>query len=214
MLELIASNSAAIAGGGLIGYGLGSIIFSDLIVRWGQLQDIRTLGSGNPGATNMLRTGSRRGAALTLLLDLGKGTLAVLLAQHWFGQAGAQTAAIFAVVGHVFPVWSGFKGGKGVATYFGAILVLYWPAWIAGCALWLTIAGLTARASAASLLSAAGMVVILAIADNPPTAAAAFVMTAIVWFRHRANIFRLMSGTEPKIELGKRASDPAERKDQ
>ena len=182
----------------LLGYLLGSIPFGLLLTRAAGLGDIRNVGSGNIGATNVLRTGRKGLAAATLLLDALKGVVAVLIADQ-VGQLAAGGAAAGAVVGHMFPVWLSFKGGKGVATMLGVMWGLSWPVGAIACAAWLLFAALFRYSSLAALLA----VVVAAIAAWPltdPRAATLITMLVpLVWLRHHENIRRLLAGTEPKI---------------
>ncbi|KAE9632619.1 glycerol-3-phosphate 1-O-acyltransferase PlsY [Parasedimentitalea maritima] len=183
----------------VIGYGLGSIPFGLLLTRVMGLGNLRDIGSGNIGTTNVLRTGSKKAAALTLLLDGGKGAVAVLIARTFAGDDAAQLAGLMAFVGHCFPVWLGFKGGKGVATFLGLMLALAWPVGIACCATWLATAAASRISSMGALgaaLSAPVWAVLLGYADAALLAAA--LATIVVW-RHSANITRIRAGTEPKI---------------
>ncbi|MVO15146.1 glycerol-3-phosphate 1-O-acyltransferase PlsY [Parasedimentitalea huanghaiensis] len=183
----------------VIGYGLGSIPFGLLLTRVMGLGNLRDIGSGNIGTTNVLRTGSKKAAALTLLLDGGKGAVAVLIARAFAGDDAAQLAGLMAFVGHCFPVWLGFKGGKGVATFLGLMLALAWPVGITCCATWLATAAVSRISSVGALgaaLSAPFWAVLLGYADAVLLAAA--LATIVVW-RHSANITRIRAGTEPKI---------------
>ena len=182
-----------------IGYLFGSIPFGVLLTRLAGLGDIRAIGSGNIGATNVLRTGRRGLAAAVLLLDAGKGAAAVLLAWHLDGALWAPLAALSAVIGHCFPVWLRFRGGKGVATGLGVLLALDWRVGVTACAAWLAGAAVT-RFSSAGALAAFAMAPVAAWWFLPaywwvmPAAIA-----ALIWWRHRANIDRLLAGTEPRI---------------
>jgi glycerol-3-phosphate acyltransferase PlsY len=183
----------------LAGYLLGSIPFGLLLTRLAGLGDLRKVGSGNIGATNVLRTGNKALAALTLLLDGGKGAAAVLLA----GSMGPDMAALAgagAVVGHLFPVWLGFKGGKGVATGLGVLLASAWPVGLAACATWLLVAALLRYSSLAALTAflLAPLYAWLLTHDSEQIALA-FLIGALVWSRHSANIARLIAGREPRI---------------
>ena len=182
-----------------LGYLLGSIPFGLLLTRFAGLGDVRNIGSGNIGATNVLRTGHKGLAAATLLLDALKGTVAVLLADHWWGQAAAILAGIGAFLGHLYPIWLKFKGGKGVATYIGVILGLYWPAAVAFCGVWLVVAYLSRFSSLAALIAAFASPFVLLLNKKLEIAALALLMTLLLLWRHRANITRLMHGEEPKI---------------
>lgn len=183
---------------GLIGYALGSIPFGLILTKLGGAGDIREVGSGNIGATNVLRTGKKWLAALTLILDLLKGTAAVLLARHFF--PGSETvAAATAFFGHLYPVWLGFKGGKGVATYAGILFGLFWPLGLGYGVAWIGVL-LVARISSLGGLVAAAVAPVLAWGaarqDWIPVLAAC---SLIVFWKHRDNIRRLIAGTEPKI---------------
>ena len=186
---------AAFAGG----YLLGSIPFGLLLARLAGLGDIRGIGSGNIGATNVLRTGRKGLAAATLLLDGGKGAGAVLLAGLW-GPDPQLMASLGAVLGHIFPLWLRFRGGKGVATVLGVLLALAWQAGLAACATWLLIAGLLRYSSLAALvaLATAPLYVWLFTRDLQLVELIA-VLAAMVWIRHRVNIARLLKGEEPRI---------------
>jgi acyl phosphate:glycerol-3-phosphate acyltransferase len=183
----------------LLGYLLGSIPFGLLLTRAAGLGDVRTIGSGNIGATNVLRTGNKWIAAATLLGDLLKGTIAVLLADYLFGTDAALAAGLGAFLGHVFPVWLRFKGGKGVSTYIGVALGLAWPAAAVFALFWLVTALFFRRSSLAGLVASFATPFAI-FAFHGTRAALLFVlMTAILWIKHTANIERLLAGTEPKI---------------
>ncbi|MGD9882655.1 MAG: glycerol-3-phosphate 1-O-acyltransferase PlsY [Reyranella sp.] len=186
----------------LLGYLLGSIPFGLLLTKAAGLGDIRKVGSGNIGATNVLRTGRKGLAAATLLLDALKGVVAVLIADQ-IGQLAAVGAAAGAVIGHMFPVWLSFKGGKGVATTLGIMWGLSWPVGAVACAAWLVVAALFRYSSLAALLA----VVVAAIAawflTDPRAATLLTLLVPLVWVRHHENISRLLNGTETKI--GQRA---------
>jgi glycerol-3-phosphate acyltransferase PlsY len=184
------------------GYLLGSIPFGLVLTKLTGGPDLRAIGSGNIGATNVLRTGRKGLAAATLIGDMLKGTIAVLLAQH-FGLgaaiAGGLAAGLGAFLGHLFPVWVGFKGGKGVATYIGVLLALAWPAALAFGAIWIGVAAATRYSSLSALVASAATPAILWFMDRPAEAALFLVLTALIWFMHRANITRLLNGSEGKI---------------
>ncbi|MFI0396601.1 glycerol-3-phosphate 1-O-acyltransferase PlsY [Paracoccus jiaweipingae] len=184
---------------GAVGYLLGSAPFGLVITRLFGLGDLRQIGSGNIGATNVLRTGNKPAALATLLLDSGKGAIAVLLARALAGEDAAILAGAAAFLGHCFPVWLGFRGGKGVATFLGTLIALHWPLGLAACAIWLVTA-LLSRISSLSALVAAVLSAPLAWAmgRGDLIAACAF-MAALILIRHRANIARLVDGTEPRI---------------
>ena len=187
------------------GYLLGSIPFGLLLTRATGAPDIRSIGSGNIGATNVLRTGRKWLAAITLFCDMFKGTVAVLVARH-FGTDAALAAGLGAFVGHLFPVWLRFKGGKGVATYIGVLIGLYWPAALAFCVIWLSIAAASRYSSLAALIASALTPLGLWAFNRPNIAALFLVLTAALWVMHRENIARLLNGTEGKI--GAKAAIP------
>jgi glycerol-3-phosphate acyltransferase PlsY len=183
----------------ILAYLLGSIPFGLLLTRMAGLGDIRAIGSGNIGATNVLRTGRRGLAAATLVLDAAKGAAAVLLAGRLFGAAAMPVAAVFAVIGHCAPVWLRFRGGKGVATGLGAMAGLAWPVCIVACLVWLAGMALT-RMSSASALAAFVVAPIVALRFAAAPASLALLLIALlVIARHHANIRRLLAGTEPRV---------------
>ena len=182
-----------------LGYLLGTIPFGVVLTRAAGGPDLRAVGSGNIGATNVLRTGSKALAAATLIGDMLKGTAAVLLAAHFFGREAALAAGLGAVLGHVFPLWLKFKGGKGVATYIGVLLGLAWIAAAIFGAIWLAVACLTRYSSLAALIASALTPLMLWLMSRPDAAVLYAVLTALLWFMHRANIARLLHGSEPKI---------------
>lgn len=201
----------------ILAYLLGSVPFGVLITRAMGLGDLRQIGSGNIGATNVLRTGNKAAALATLLLDGGKGALAVILARSWAGaEDAAQVAALAAFLGHLFPVWSGFRGGKGVATFLGILLALAPPVGILTCLTWLIGAVATRMSSAAALIAAALTplwVLVAGMKDMPVWIASpgagrmlilVVLLTVLIYIRHAANLKRIKSGTEPKIG-GKKA---------
>jgi len=183
----------------LVGFLLGSIPFGLLLTRAAGMGDIRTIGSGNIGATNVLRTGNKTLAAATLVLDALKGLVPALVFNLMWGPVPAAIAAAGAVLGHMYPPWLGFKGGKGVATKIGIMLGLSWPVGVLTCALWLLIAALFRYSSLASLFSILGGAIVAWYLDPWPIALVISVMVPLVWARHHANIRRLLAGTEPKI---------------
>ncbi len=183
----------------LPGYLLGAIPFGLLLTRAAGLPDIRTIGSGNIGATNVLRTGKKALAAATLLLDAGKGAAAVLLASLLAGRDASLWAGLGAVLGHLFPVWLRFKGGKGAATGCGVLIAAAWPVGLAAGAAWLVAAALLRRSSLAALISF-GLAPFLAWAlADPGAVKLALAIAVLVYARHHANIRRLLAGTEPRI---------------
>src|SRR3954470_4699547 len=182
-----------------IGYLLGSIPFGLLLTRFAGTEDLRSIGSGNIGATNVLRTGRKGLAAATLLCDMLKGTTAVLIAGTFGGAEAAMIAGLAAFLGHLFPVWLQFKGGKGVAVYIGVMLGLFFPAAIVFCLAWLACA-FTSRYSSFSALAASAIApIFLWWYASPQLAVLATVMTLLLWYMHRENIKRLQAGTEGKI---------------
>jgi glycerol-3-phosphate acyltransferase PlsY len=187
----------------LFGYLCGSVPFGLILTRLAGTQDLRAIGSGNIGATNVLRTGNKGLAAATLLGDMLKGTVAVIVAGQFGGPNAAIAAGVGAFLGHLFPVWLKFKGGKGVATYIGILLGLFWPAAAAFCAIWIAVA-LIFRYSSLAALAASALVPPLLLWSHHTALAAVFaVLSVLLWIMHRANIRRLMAGTEGRI--GKKA---------
>ncbi|MCU0899923.1 MAG: glycerol-3-phosphate 1-O-acyltransferase PlsY [Cypionkella sp.] len=182
-----------------LSYLLGSVPFGIVITRALGLGDLRKIGSGNIGATNVLRTGNKGAALATLLLDAGKGGIAVLAARALIGPDAAQVAALFSFLGHLFPVWLGFKGGKGVATFLGTLLALAWPAGLAACATWAVTAALSRISSLSALVAAALSPVWLWLLGYPQMTVLAIALAALIFIRHSANIARLRAGTEPRI---------------
>lgn len=189
---------AAAASAGL-GYLLGSIPFGLLLTRAAGMGDIRSIGSGNIGATNVLRTGNKKLAAATLLLDAFKGTVAVLLAQALFAEGGAIIAGVFAFLGHLFPVWLGFRGGKGVATYLGVLLGLMPVMVLVFAFVWLAMAKLSRYSSLSALTATLVIPAVLWILGKPEMALAMALLTIITWWKHKPNIERLILGTESRI---------------
>jgi acyl phosphate:glycerol-3-phosphate acyltransferase len=188
-----------------LGYCLGSIPFGLVLTKLFGAGDLRSIGSGNIGATNVLRTGRKGLAAATLLLDALKATLAVVAASSAFGPPTGLAAAAGAILGHMYPVWLKFRGGKGVATYLGALIGLAWPGVIAFVVVWLAVAALTRYSSAAAL--AATLVSPLAVAATGQSVAALALaaLSALIWVKHSANIVRLLNGAESKIGQKTRA---------
>jgi acyl phosphate:glycerol-3-phosphate acyltransferase len=182
------------------GYLVGSIPFGLILTRLAGTADLRSIGSGNIGATNVLRTGRKGLAAATLVCDVLKGTVAVLAMDFLWGRDHALIAGLGAFLGHLFPVWLGFRGGKGVATYLGILLGLVpWPGAVAFGAIWLVVAALTRYSSLASLIASAATPFVLWADDDRQEALLFVLLTVLVFLVHRANIFRLASGTEGKI---------------
>src|ERR1700688_2509122 len=172
----------------LLGYLFGSIPFGLILTRLAGTKDLRSIGSGNIGATNVLRTGHKGLAAATLLLDMLKGTAAVVIAGYYGGPTAAMLAALGAFLGHLFPIWLGFKGGKGVATYIGILFALAWPAAIAFCLIWLAGGALTRDSSLAALVASAPTPFALWMLDRLPEAALFGALTVLLWIMHRSNI--------------------------
>jgi glycerol-3-phosphate acyltransferase PlsY len=183
----------------LFGYLLGSIPFGVVLTRLSGGPDLRSIGSGNIGATNVLRTGRKGLAAATLACDMLKGTAAVLIAAHFAGYDAALAAGLGAFLGHIFPVWLKFKGGKGVATYIGLLLGLAWPAALIFCAIWLGIAFAFRYSSLAALVASALTPLALWFLGRPDTALLFLLLSVLLWVMHRANIARLIAGSEGKI---------------
>jgi glycerol-3-phosphate acyltransferase PlsY len=182
----------------VIGYLLGSIPFGLFLAKLAGLGDLRQIGSGNIGATNVLRTGNKPLAALTLLLDLLKGTVAVWVGSH-FGPYAAMAAALGAFLGHLYPVWLRFRGGKGVATYIGVLLGLYWPAALVFCAVWLLVAAATRYSSLAALAASIASVGTLVVTGQSRLAVLFLLLTVLLYIRHASNIERLARGAEARI---------------
>ncbi len=182
----------------IIGYLLGSIPFGLVLTRLAGTEDLRSIGSGNIGATNVLRTGRKGLAAATLLLDALKGTVAVTIASHG-GAEAAMLAGLGAFLGHLFPVWLKFRGGKGVAVYIGILIGLFWPAAIVFCAVWLITAVISRYSSLSALVASVATPIFLLWFGHPALAALSALLTVLLIYMHRANISRLMAGTEGKI---------------
>ncbi|MEZ5715329.1 MAG: glycerol-3-phosphate 1-O-acyltransferase PlsY [Paracoccaceae bacterium] len=183
----------------VLGYLLGSIPFGLVLSRAMGLGDLRQIGSGNIGATNVLRTGSKKAAALTLILDAAKGAVAVLLARWLGGESAAQVAGLAAFLGHCFPVWLGFKGGKGVATFLGIMLAIAWPVGLACCGTWIFTAILSRLSSLSALIAAAASPLWALLAGRGEVMVLATILTVLIVWRHKANIERIKAGTEPRI---------------
>ncbi|MGV6850200.1 MAG: glycerol-3-phosphate 1-O-acyltransferase PlsY [Marinibacterium sp.] len=183
----------------VLGYLLGSIPFGILTAKVFGLGDLRRIGSGNIGATNVLRTGNKAAAALTLVMDGSKGAAAVLLARSLAGPDVAQIAGLAAFMGHCYPVWLGFKGGKGVATFLGVWLALAPPIGLAACASWIAVAVLTRISSAGAMAAAALSPVWVLVFGRTETLTLSVVLAIMVILRHRENIARLRTGSEPRI---------------
>lgn len=202
----IESATAVLVLWGAIGYLLGSIPSGIIIARLMNLGNLREIGSGNIGATNVLRTGNKKAAALTLLFDAGKGAVVVLLARALASEDAAQIGALMAFLGHCFPVWLRFKGGKGVATYLGILWAMSWPMGLAACGIWLLVAGVSRYSSLAALVAAGWMPLVMGFTGNGDMFALGAVLCVLVYARHWGNIMRLRKGTETKIG-GKKAPE-------
>ena len=190
----------------LIGYVCGSIPFGLLLTRAAGLGDVRSIGSGNIGATNVLRTGNKRIAALTLFLDGLKGAVPVLLLTYYGNPQAGMIAGLAAMAGHIFPIWLDFKGGKGVATSIGVLLGLFWPLGLIFIALWLALAFAFRISSLAGLVtSALTPLWAYLLGCTTELILSTVIIAIVIWIMHRANIARLMKGEEPKIDLQKRA---------
>jgi len=187
---------------GIIGYLLGSIPFGLLLTRLAGHGDIRQIGSGNIGATNVLRTGSKGAAALTVLLDLAKGWVAVVIGEAW-GADAALVAAGCVIIGHMFPVWLGFRGGKAVATALGVLIALAWPVALGAALVWLATALMLRYSSFAALVAAVAAAIFAPFVADRATAAMIAGIALLIILRHQANIRRLISGTESRISLRK-----------
>ncbi len=192
-------DSLALIGFALGSYLLGSVPFGIVVMKAMGLGDPRAIGSGNIGATNVLRTGSKVAGGTTLLLDALKGLVPVLLGRWLFGDGGALLGGVAAFLGHLFPIWLGFKGGKGVATFFGVIFGLAWPVGVLTGAIWLGVARLSKMSSAGALVASAASPFLGLIFGAPGTFYALALIAALIWIRHGANIKRIMAGSEPKI---------------
>ncbi len=183
----------------VFGYLFGSVPFGMILTRIAGTEDLRSVGSGNIGATNVLRTGHKRLAAATLVGDMLKGTAAVLVAGSLWGPSAAMAAALGAFLGHLFPVWLKFHGGKGVATYIGVLLGLCWATALAFCAIWLLVAFTTRYSSLSALIASLLTPLLLWWLGHPQLALLFAVLTMLLWFKHRDNIRRLSAGSEGRI---------------
>jgi glycerol-3-phosphate acyltransferase PlsY len=183
----------------ILGYLLGSIPFGLVLTKLAGTQDLRAIGSGNIGATNVLRTGRKGLAAATLICDALKGTVAVIIAGYLGGPNAAMLAALGAFLGHLFPVWLKFRGGKGVAVYIGVLIGLFWPAAVVFCVLWLAVAAASRYSSLASLVASFVTPIFLWWFGHPALASLFAVLTLLVFYVHRENIRRLQTGSEGRI---------------
>ena len=183
----------------LFAYLIGSIPFGIIISKIMGLGNLRDIGSGNIGATNVLRTGNKLAAILTLIFDLLKGAIAVIITYYIFNDTTAQIAALSSFLGHCFPIWLKFKGGKGVATFIGISLALYWPAGILICLTWVLIAFLSRTSSLSALISSLSSILWVWVLGAPSAVFIMTVLTILIWYRHIENIKRIIKNTEPKI---------------
>jgi glycerol-3-phosphate acyltransferase PlsY len=183
----------------VLGYLSGSIPFGLILTRLAGLGDVRSIGSGNIGATNVLRTGNRGLAAATLVLDALKGTVPAALGYHFLGVEGGVIAGLAAFLGHICPIWLGFKGGKGVATYIGVLFGLDWRMGLLFIAVWIATAAITRYSSLSALVATLVVPAVEFFAGDARIAALLVVMTVIAWIKHRANVSRLVAGTESRI---------------
>jgi len=202
----ISSTYQMLALAALAGYLLGSIPFGMVVARVMGLGNLRDIGSGNIGATNVLRTGNKGAAVLTLIFDAGKGAVAVLVARALIGEDAAQIAGIGAFLGHLFPIWLRFRGGKGVATSLGIVLALYWPLGLAACATWLVVAALMRMSSLAALVTAALVPLWMLLLEHSEMLLLGAILAILIYLRHADNLGRIKAGTEPKI--GRKNSSP------
>ena len=198
-MPVIATSQGLLVLIGVLAYLLGSIPFGVVITRAMGLGDLRSIGSGNIGATNVLRTGNKGAALATLLLDAAKGGVAVLLARLVAGEDAAQLAALCSFLGHLFPVWLKFRGGKGVATFLGAMIALDWRVGLACCATWAATAAVTRISSLSALVAAALATLWLVVFRDGPMLLLTVTLTLLIYWKHWPNLERIKSGTEPKI---------------
>ena len=183
----------------VLGYLSGSVPFGLILTRMAGLGDVRSIGSGNIGATNVLRTGNKGLAAATLLLDALKGMVPALLGMHFLGVEGGVIAGLFAFLGHLFPIWLGFKGGKGIATYIGVMFGLNWEMGLLFLAVWIATAAISRYSSLSALVATLIIPIVQWVVGDHKIAVLAAVMTVIAWIKHRENIQRLLAGTESRI---------------
>lgn len=198
-MPIIQTSDAMLVLVGVLAYLLGSIPFGIVITRAMGLGDLRKIGSGNIGATNVLRTGNKGAALATLLLDAAKGGVAVALARWLVGDDAAQLAALCSFLGHLFPVWLGFKGGKGVATFLGTLLVLDWRVGLACCATWAVTAAVTRISSLSALVTAALSTLWLVVFHDGRMLFLTVALTVLIYWKHWPNLERIKAGTEPRI---------------
>ena len=199
MIPALETGPALLGVVGLLAYLLGSVSFGVVMARLFGLGDLRQIGSGNIGATNVLRTGNKTAAFLTLVLDAAKGGIAVLIAGALLGADAAQAAGLAAFLGHCYPVFLGFKGGKGVSTFLGTLLALSWPVGLAACATWAVVAALSRISSLSALMAAASAPIWALVLGLPDAVALLIALAVVIGLRHEGNIRRLIAGTEPRI---------------
>ena len=204
MINLSANNYHILAIVIIASYFIGSISFGILITKVLKLGNLRSLGSGNIGATNVLRTGNKVAAALTLVLDGGKGYLAIFGTNYFFEDLYFQYTSIAVFLGHVFPIYHGLKGGKGVATFVGVILAFDWLIGLMTCIIWLGIAFISKKSSLASLGCSLGTTIIFALNNAYNTSLSVLILTLLIWWLHKENIKRLISNSEPSISFMKK----------
>jgi glycerol-3-phosphate acyltransferase PlsY len=198
-MPIIENTAAVLIFWAIIGYGLGSVPFGMIVARVMNLGNLREIGSGNIGATNVLRTGNKAAAALTLVFDAAKGAIALLMARQFAGEDAAQLAAVMAMIGHCFPIWLKFKGGKGVATFLGIMLAYSFPVGAACCAAWLVGAFAWRISSMGALVAAAASTFFLMFMGGGSAILMGAFLTLLIFLRHRENIQRIKAKTEPKI---------------
>lgn len=198
-MPLFESSALALTLWAAIGYLLGSIPFGMVLAKVMGLGNLREIGSGNIGATNVLRTGNKLAAALTLLLDAGKGAVAVLAARAAGGDDAAQVAGLAAMLGHCYPVWLRFAGGKGVATFLGIVIALAWPVGLGACLAWLVGALISRMSSMGALVSSFASIPLAWVLGYPQMVLLFALLAQLIFWRHRGNIARIKAGTEPKI---------------
>jgi acyl phosphate:glycerol-3-phosphate acyltransferase len=206
MPELITSQGLLLLTA-VLAYLLGSVPFGILVTRAMGLGDLRQIGSGNIGATNVLRTGNKGAAAATLVLDGAKGAVAVLVARWLLAEDAAQVAGLAAFLGHLFPVWLKFKGGKGVATFLGVLIALGWKLGLAVCATWFLAALLTRTSSIAALMAAASTALWILVFGEYRLLLLVLVLTILIYVRHAENLKRIKAGTEPRIGQKNKAAE-------
>ncbi|MCX7558780.1 glycerol-3-phosphate 1-O-acyltransferase PlsY [Sulfitobacter sp. F26204] len=198
-MPLIDSSPLVLTLWAVLGYLAGSIPFGMVLARVMGLGNLRNIGSGNIGATNVLRTGNKKAAALTLFFDAAKGAVIVLLARAMAGEDAAQLSALTAMLGHCFPVWLKFNGGKGVATFLGIMLALAWPVGVGCCLCWSVAVGATRVSSMGALAAASASTILMVMLGFGYMLILGITLTVLLYVRHRSNILRIKAGTEPKI---------------